>query len=384
MRILHVVTSLDPEAGGVSQAIRTIIKGLDAVRIENEVVCLDEPSFGYLSEMTFLVHALGPGVTPWQYNKAMQAWLEAKLGDYEVVIVHGLWQYPGYACQKVFRNLQSDRPRLFVMPHGMLDPYFQKAPGRKMKALRHWFFWKIIERKLIHLADAILFTCETEKLLARQSFKPYSPKLEKVTGLGVERPPAYHDKMKLAFSEKCIKTPNRYFLYMSRIHEKKGTDLLIKAWLRLQEESPGIPDLVIAGPGLESEYGRQIKELASVSDKILFPGMLSGDAKWGAFYVCEAFVLPSHQENFGIAVVEALACRKPVLISNQVNIWREIDGEGAGIVSEDNAEGTFYGLKTWCAMSRDEKDSMAFNAESAYNKFFSVEKATDLLLEAIS
>jgi hypothetical protein len=67
--------------------------------------------------------------------------------------------------------------------------------------------------------------------------------------------------------------------------------------------------------------------------------MLSGAAKWGALYGCEAFVLPSHQENFGIAVVEALACGKPVLISDQVNIWREIVEDGAGLVEGDTEEG---------------------------------------------
>ena len=68
-------------------------------------------------------------------------------------------------------------------------------------------------------------------------------------------------------------------------------------------------------------------------------GMLSGAAKWGALYGCEAFVLPSHQENFGIAVVEALACGRPVLISDQVNIWREIVEDGAGIAEADTEEG---------------------------------------------
>jgi glycosyltransferase involved in cell wall biosynthesis len=75
--------------------------------------------------------------------------------------------------------------------------------------------------------------------------------------------------------------------------------------------------------------------------------MLSGEAKWGAFYGCEVFVLPSHQENFGLAIVEALACSKPVLISNQVNIWREIQDFNAGIVADDTLEGTINLLGSW-------------------------------------
>ena len=92
---------------------------------------------------------------------------------------------------------------------------------------------------------------------------------------------------------------------------------------------------MIAGPGLDTAFGREMRQLAeslcpqpstlTPQPAVFFPDMLTGDAKWGALYGCEAFVLPSHQENFGIAVVEALACGKPVLISNQVNIWREIE-----------------------------------------------------------
>ena len=114
--------------------------------------------------------------------------------------------------------------------------------------------------------------------------------------------------------------------------------------------------MVIAGPGWDSDYGRKVRGLideanrsiASAEHRILNTehsacvhavAMLSGEAKWGSLYGCEAFVLPSHQENFGIAVVEALACGKPVLISDQVNIWREIVEDGAGLVEADTEGG---------------------------------------------
>src|SRR5690606_20120454 len=89
-----------------------------------------------------------------------------------------------------------------------------------------------------------------------------------------------------------------------------------------------IPAIVLVGRGIETDYGKKlmriIDEDSSLKNNIYLPGMLTGDEKWGDFYNSEAFVLPSHQENFGIAVVESLACKKPVLISNQINIWKEI------------------------------------------------------------
>ena len=78
---------------------------------------------------------------------------------------------------------------------------------------------------------------------------------------------------------------------------------------------------------------------------MLFPGMVGGKQKWAAFRGAKAFVLPSHQENFGIAVAEALACGCPVLISNKVNIWREIAEGKAGIVTDDTPEGTYLLLQ---------------------------------------
>jgi glycosyltransferase involved in cell wall biosynthesis len=138
-----------------------------------------------------------------------------------------------------------------------------------------------------------------------------------------------------------------------------------------------IPKLVIAGPGLESDYGSQLKETVDnselLSKLVHFPGMLTGEAKWGAFYGCEAFVLPSHQENFGIAVVEALTCNKPVLISNQVNIWPEIEQAGGAIVADDTLNGTFEMLYKWSGLASTDKDKMAAGARHCYEKHFAID-----------
>jgi len=174
-----------------------------------------------------------------------------------------------------------------------------------------------------------------------------------------------------------------HLLFLSRIHPKKGVDLLIKAYLKLEQELEHLPQLVIAGPGLEESYGIAMQELATASKNILFPGMLKDDAKWGAFYESEVFVLPSHQENFGIAVVEALACSKPVLISNKVNIWREIETEKGGIVEPDTANDTYNLLKEWLTYSASQKLEMSNNAFHVYENYFTVAKAAEQFLNGI-
>ena len=111
--------------------------------------------------------------------------------------------------------------------------------------------------------------------------------------------------------------------------------------------------------------------------------MLSGEAKWGAFYHCDAFVLPSHQENFGIAVVEALACNKPVLISNQVNIWREIQAEGAGLVADNTEEGTKKLLSGWMDKSVSDKSEMGNKARRAFEKLYAIGPAAKHLMDTL-
>jgi len=341
------------------------------------------------------------------------SWLKQHIEQFDVVILHGLWLYNGYSTSKAIRQVRKSKknaPRFYVMPHGMLDPYFQKASGRKIKALRNWVYWKLIESKVVSTADGLLFTCEEERRLAHKPFSPYHPKKEKVIGLGVEEPPFYTTEMQHDFLETCPELENQpYFLFLSRIHEKKGVDLLVKAYKALlnkvekykpqvMAEVPGgshfpneydkvLPKLVIAGPGLETPYGQYIQQLVASSKElkksIIFPGMLSGNAKWGAFYGCEAFVLPSHQENFGIAVVEALACGKPVLISNQVNIWREIKEEGGGLIGKDSQSDTFTLLEKWLSLSSQEKQLLSRQARRTYENYFAGKASITKLAKAL-
>ncbi|MFT3932640.1 MAG: glycosyltransferase [Chitinophagaceae bacterium] len=397
MRILHVIGEIDPKLGGVGQAVRSMIGALAAMGIHNETVSLDAPTAPFIKSEPFAIHATGPGKGPWFYNANLYKWLTENLFQYDKVIIHGLWRYHAYAVSKAWHHLKKNAalnskvlPQVYIMPHGMLDPYFQNAKTRKLKAIRNNLYWRFIEKNVVNNAAGLLFTCEEELRLARIPFQPYSPKSEKVVGLGVENPPAFAESMKHALQEKCKGLNGApYLLFLSRIHEKKGVDLLIQAYAALVENSNGeIPfKLVIAGPGLDTPYGEKIKSLAATvrnaAENIFFPGMLTGDAKYGAFYGAEAFILPSHQENFGIAVVEALACGKPVLISNQVNIWREIEASGAGIVADNTLEGTSALMKQWVSLSSIEKKEKGMQAVDCYKKYFALTPAAQRLLSAL-
>ena len=374
---------MNPATGGPCQGIRNLVPELNMLGIENEIVCLDEPDSVYLKEDKFVIHAIGKSKGPWQYNGSLVVWLKKNISQYDAVVVHGLWLYHGYAVRKVLGEQKNPIP-YFVMPHGMLDPYFQKNESRKLKAIRNNIYWKFIESKVVNNASGLLFTCEEEMNLARNTFTPYHPKQEINIGYGIPKP-----FQGVAEESTLVSHSKPYFLFLSRINPKKGIDILVEAYLKLLGNSSDhlVPELVIAGPGLEDDFGKQVfnrvQENNLLKDKVKFIGMLTGLDKWNAFSGCEAFILPSHQENFGIAVVEALACGKPVLIANKVNIWREIEKSNAGLVREDSVEGTLQLLQTWVGFSEFQKADMSKAALSCYNKYFTVESAAKRTYESM-
>jgi glycosyltransferase involved in cell wall biosynthesis len=278
------------------------------------------------------------------------------------------------------------------MPHGMLDPYFQQAEGRRLKALRNRIYWALIESDLIRNAEAVLFTCAEEMALASQTFRGYRPVDELNAGYGIARPPAASEQLQSAFRQQAgLDASTPFILFLSRIHPKKGADNLIdaysKVYRRRLDEGKAIPMLVVAGPGMESEFGRSLRRKVDadsfLGSHVRFPGMLSGDAKWGAFYGSEVFILPSHQENFGIAVVEALACGKAVLISSKVNIFREIQDAGAGIVHSDDLDGCIRLLNDWLRMNASQRDEMQSRAAQLYEEVFTVARAAEQMRDVM-
>lgn len=379
MKVLRVIASMNPEHGGPCQGIRNSIPEFTKFGIVNEVVCMDEPNASFLGKDPFKIFAVGKGKTSWQYNPELLKWLQKHLHEYDVVIVHGLWQYHGYAVFKAMKSLISGKkPLWYVMPHGMLDPYFQKAPDRKIKAIRNLIFWKLIEKNVINSADAVLFTCEEELLLAAETFPDYHPKKVLNVGYGIQTPP---------ISDKAY-NPQGNLLFLSRIHPKKGVDLLIKAYKEVYGEVKDVPMLIIAGPGIESTYGNELKKMVQSSEflkqHVSFPGMLKGDDKWQAFKNAQVFVLPSHQENFGIAVAESLAEACPVLITDKVNIWREIQADNAGICNKDTLEGCISLLRKWKALDDVAKTNMSESANRCFSQRFTISKAFEQMAKQMN
>jgi len=379
MNFLQVISSADPAHGGPMEGIRQTSEVLAQMGHHTEVASSDDPALPWLRDFSLTVHALGPGKSGYGYAPRMVPWLRENAARYDAVIVNGLWQYAGLAAWRALRGRETP---YFVYTHGMLDPWFKRT--YPLKHLKKSLYWPWGDYRVLRDAKAVLFTCEEEKLLARQSFGLYRAN-EVVVSYGTAGPAGDAVAQRAAFLSRYPELRGkRLLLFLSRIHVKKGCDLLIEAFARVAGADPSLR-LVMAGPdqtGWRPELERRAASL-DVPDRITWAGMLTGDMKWGAFYAAEVFALPSHQENFGVAVAEALACSLPVLISNKVNIWREIIEDGAGLVAEDTEAGMTRLLQEWLALPPPARQEMARRARRCFEDRFEIQIAANNLLEAL-
>lgn len=365
MNTLHVIDSLSPAGGGPPECVLQLAKAYREVGAGIEIVCLDKPGESFLSGIPCPVHALGQSyLGRYGFSPRLWFWLRENAGRFDGMVMHGIWTFPGVAIR--FAAGRAGRSYgIFV--HGQLDPWFyRKYPLKHLKKMLYW----PVQYPVLRDALAVLFTAESERKLAKLSFRPNAWN-SAVVGLGITDP------------EKCTNDParqietfyrrfpdlrgRRYLLFLARIHAKKGCDLLIEAFGKIASAAPDV-DLVIAGPdqeGMQAKLQRMAEQFG-IAGRVHWPGFIDGDLKWGALRACEAFVLSSHSENFGIAVVESLALGRPVLISNQVNIWPEIESDGAGLVESDTLEGTKRLLRRWFDQTPPERDAMAVHARRSF------------------
>jgi glycosyltransferase involved in cell wall biosynthesis len=378
MRILHTVRSVNPEGGGVIETVKQFSRVLEQQGHDVTIASLDGPDDAWVKNCPHRVEALGPSRSNYGRSPHFVPWLRKNAAVFDAVIVNGLWQYSSFG---VWKALRGSGRRYFVFPHGMLDPWFKRT--YPLKHAKKWLYWPWAEYRVLRDAEAVLFTCEQERRLARESFWLYRAH-ERVVPLGIARPSGDAlAQRELFLTEFPQCRGKRIVLFLGRIHEKKGCDLLIRGFAAVAAQCPEL-QLVMAGPEQQnSTQWRQLADKLGLPDRIVWTGMLTGDLKWGALRSAEVFALPSHQENFGIAVVEALACAVPVLISREVNIWREIVESGAGVSEPDTVEGTTQLLRSWLAKSPSEREHMRAMAQRCFADRFEINRATALLLSVL-
>jgi glycosyltransferase involved in cell wall biosynthesis len=373
MRILHIVGTVSPAAGGPTEVIRMLVRYAPP-GYTSELATLDDPAAPFLRDLPFRVHALGGPQRRW-FRPALLQWLRKNRDRFDGVIVHGLWEFTGLAAHLT----TAKKPGYVVFTHGMLDPYFKRAfPA---KHLKKWLYWLPAEYWVLRGARRVLFTTAAERDLAAQSFwlHRWTPM---VVPIGAEAPPPDTTALLSAFQSACPQVAGRRFLlFLGRINEKKGCDLLVRAFANLSAAHPDL-HLVMAGPD-PSHWRERLEALAAdcnCAHRIHWPGLLLGDAKWGAFAACEAFVLPSHQENFGVAVVEALASSRPVLLTHPVNIAQDLEADGSALVEDDTEQGVTRLLTRWLALTPADRAEMSTRARESFLRRYDMRRNAEAIL----
>lgn len=331
MRILHLIATLARESGGPAQACLEMARAVAARGHEVTIYTTNWASNGVEPVPTSVrLQQDGVNVTYfpvhfprfWKPSLAMASALRRDLAQFDVVHLHSLYMFHDWLGGRLCQRLGIP---YIVRPHGMLDPYI-RSRHRARKRLVEVLF----QNRVLRQATAIHYTSDVEREIS-QPFDGGAP--ARIVPLGVDLsgfdslPPAER------FYQICPETRGRrVILFLSRLHFKKGLDLLIPAFARLAAEDPSL-HLVIAGPddGMLDQCKAWTRR-DGVPDRVSFPGMLRGEDKLAAFAAASAFSLPSYSENFGIAVVEAMAAGLPVVISDQVNIWREVQAGGGALV----------------------------------------------------
>ncbi len=343
MKILHLIASIAKEYGGPSKACIEMCNAIGSRGHSVELYSTDIAGQKSLSTADLQENLnenvklrVFPGLWPrfWKPSLVMAWALHKHIAEFDLVHIHSLYLFHnlagGYFCRKY-------GVPYIIRPHGTLDPFLYNR-----HRWRKFLMENLFENRNLKNAAAIHFTTEEEMELARpHTFE--TPGIVIPNGLHIEEYKQLPEKG--AFRQQYPETAGKkLILFFSRINFKKGLDLLIPAYIRLAKQHPEY-HLVLVGPddsNLIPGIIRQLNQAGLSTDgekkRVTITGMITGKSKLAALNDADVFVLPSYSENFGIAVIEAMICALPVVISDKVNIWREVVADGAGIAGPCDRE----------------------------------------------
>jgi len=346
MKILHVISNIDPTSGGVAAAstglaLAQLSIGLQPSMMSTYPADRSPAAAEPLRQSGLEVRVVGP--CPGRINRhpLIRPTLEEALRNIDIVHIHGIWEQVQHDAA---RMAQRKGIPYVISPHGMLGSYsLSRSPWIK----KFWLTLRV--RRNLNHAAAIHYTADAER--------------EQANPLGLDRPiilepngldlgefdiPPVRGRFRERFG---IASGRTLVLFLGRLHPIKGLDLLIPAFARCIKDfdSEHKPLLVIGGPDTHG-YRSTVETMAKahgIEQHIVFTGMLKGGERIEAYFDCDLFALPSYHENFGIVVAEAMAAGKPVIISDKVSIDRDVKQSGAGAVVPTKVEPLASAMSEW-------------------------------------
>lgn len=358
MKIIHYIPSIDRMAGGISTYMQVLAKPLGTIA---EVHIMTHASENPLPMENCKVHDI-PRYRPLSgvWKKAVVDLLDSVRPD--IVHVNCCWTPD---CAMIQRLAQKRGYKVVLTPHGMLEPWIIKRHywTRKVPAL--WLY----QKAAVQRADCVQATAESERdnLLKLG----YNSNI-KVVRLGID---AESIEMKRSWKK------SRQILFLSRVHVKKGINFLVEAADVLRNELQGYK-ILVAGEG-EADYVEAMKRMIcdrGLQDIVQLIGGVYGDEKWRLFQTSDFFVLPTHSENFGLAIAESLASGTPV-ITTVGTPWSDLNSSEAGAWIEIGTEPLVETLRRFLCLSEDELETMGRNGRKLIETKYSAHVMAEQMME---
>ena len=358
MKIIHYIPSIDRMAGGISTYMQVLAKPLGTMA---EVHIMTHASENPLPMENCKVHDI-PRYRPFSgmWKKAVVDLLDSVRPD--IVHVNCCWTPD---CAMIQRLAQKRGYKVVLTPHGMLEPWIIKRHywTRKVPAL--WMY----QKAAVQRTDCVQATAESERdnLLKLG----YNSNI-KVVRLGID---AESIEMKRSWKK------SRQILFLSRVHVKKGINFLVEAADVLRNELQGYK-ILVAGEG-DTDYVEAMKRMIcdrGLQDIMQLIGGVYGDEKWRLFQTSDFFVLPTHSENFGLAIAESLASGTPV-ITTVGTPWSDLNSSEAGAWIEIGTEPLVETLRRFLSLSEDELETMGRNGRKLIETKYSAHVMAEQMME---
>lgn len=354
---------------GVDLSVYTTNVGLEGNVLTNEEISIEGIKVNYF---TFVKSLEWLGPTGWQFSPVMKSALKKSIKDFDLVYIVGVWNYPVTMAARCC--LKYKKPYI-ISPRGMLYPI---TMGRKL--WKKSVYYNFAVKDILNSASAIHYTTEDEAekchsflgLRNRKIVIPNGIDLSEFSDLPTRQ--EFRDRYPVLKDKKVI-------LFLGRINWKKGLDILIQAYNILAKESNEV-HLFIAGNDEEGYKEKIEKQVSSFSlqKRVTFSGVLNGKERLEAYKGSDIFVLSSYSENFGLSVVEAMACAVPVVISDKVGIYREIRDKNSGIIVKTNTESVYRGIKK---LLEDEglRKEISENGKMLVKEYYDIDRVADKMIE---
>ncbi len=377
VKILRIISTLNPKYGGPSRAIIDSSIVLQKKGIKVDILTCDNEKEVFFKSKKIKIINKGPSLlgTYW-FSLKLFFWLKRNEAKYDTFIVHGIWQFKTLMARLLIKK------KYYVFLHGQLDPFFKND---LIKLIKKKIYWFLFERNNLLNAKSILLTSKGEMQTLKNTFVKTSNINKQVIQYGIVKPKLNKKKLSIKFYKKFKNFKGKqFYLFLGRFHEKKGCEIIIESVKILGNNFKGL--VLMVGPLSNTIYEKKIINLIKeykLEKKIIISEALYNDLKWGAIQQSKAMLLPSHGENFGVSLVESLSFSKPVLTTFKVNIYKDILNYKAGLVSKNTVNGFTKILKQFNKFDNRKINKYSNNSYICFKKNFNLESKNNELAKLL-